>query len=97
MSLVTHVYRVTLENQEHFHLVEDDIKNFAEKEEVHKRKLDEEFGSIQAKVDQIKSRLSKKHKAGGASDDLAELVTQMTDRNDEVKNELECAVCFEDT
>ena len=33
---------------------------------------------------------------GGAAGDLADLVTQMTMRNDEVKKELECPVCLEE-
>ena len=73
------------------------MKKFSEKEKDHKRKIVGEFGSIRATIDQIQSSQSKKKKdAGGASGDVAELVTQMTERNEEVKRELECPVCLDE-
>ena len=54
------------------------------------------MGSMKYEIDQVQSKLLAKKGAGGSGGQMEALVTQMEERNDGVKSELECPVCLDE-
>merc|ERR1711874_963041 len=89
--------------------LQKEIDDFDKKQKVQKSKIQEaekdlekiskahkvQLGLIKEKIKQIQSKVFEKTAAGGSSE-MTELVTQMVERNEGVKSELECPVCLDE-
>ena len=72
---------------------EKEKENYKKKKQEIKDVHEADLRSIEAEISQLQFKLLELKGAGGQA---AELVTQMVERNEGVKGELECPVCLEE-